>query len=171
MAMQNGERLNTLSMLVLPERYHSVARQFIKFGITGAIGAVVDFTVLYLLHDFLGWQATIELYGSKLIAANMISVFLAIVSNFLINRYWTFRGHTGNAAQQWTGYFILNIFTWALNQILTSYFTFHFILLSPFGENRIYVAKALAIGLILFVNFAGSKFIVFRKKPVAPNVQ
>jgi len=158
-------------MVELPEQSYPVVRQFIKFGITGTIGAVVDFGTLFLLHNVIGWHTVFELFGSKLIAANMVSVFVAIVCNFIINKYWTFRGHPGSAAQQWTGYFILNIFTWALNQILTSFFTFHVALLSHFGDNRIYIAKALAIGLILFVNFAGSKLIVFRTKAVASPVQ
>ena len=68
-------------------------------------------------------------------------------------------------AKQWSSYFALNLVTFVLNQILTSFFTFRLALVAiVFGTQKDNAAKALAIGLILFVNFLGSKFLVFRKK-------
>ena len=149
---------------LLPERYRTVAKQFVKFGITGAIGAVVDFSTFGFLTRIVGWHTTYTILGTQLIAANNVSVFLAICSNFIINRYWTFKDTTSNAAKQGAGYFTLNLFTWALNQILVSYFVFHVPLLNPiFGDQRDLVAKALAIGVNMFVHFFGSKLLMFKQ--------
>lgn len=150
---------------LLPERYQTVARQFIKFAITGTIGAMVDFGTFGILTRIFDWHTTYTVIGTEIIAANNVSVFLAVCSNFFINRYWTFHDTTGNAAKQGAGYLALNTFTWALNQVFVSLFTFHTpIFAKVFGDNRDLGAKAAAIIIILFINFFGSKLLIFRRK-------
>ncbi|HLD26140.1 MAG TPA: GtrA family protein [Candidatus Andersenbacteria bacterium] len=149
----------------VPIRYQHAARQFLKFGITGTVGATVDFTTYNLLTRGLGMTAFYTILAQPIIIANNISVFLAIVSNFVLNKYWTFRDPSRQVVRQWAGYFTLNVFTWLLNQLLVSFFTFQVPLMEAvFGDQRDNAAKALAIGCILSVNFLGSKFIVFRPK-------
>jgi putative flippase GtrA len=151
--------------MFVPERYRPGLKQFLKFAVTGAIGAVVDFGTYALLTRGLHWNSVYHVLGYTLSAPNSVSVFFAIVSNFLFNKFWTFRTVKGNFFQQWAGYFALNLFTWALNQILVGFFAFHVPLFAQlFGDLKDFAAKALAIGLILFVNFGGSKMLVFRKK-------
>ena len=153
---------------ILPVQYQNTAKQFLKFGITGTIGAVVDFSTYNLLTRGLGWTTFYVVMGQKLVAANNVSVFLAIVSNFLFNKYWTFRDKSSGVLKQWAGYFGLNLVTWVLNQFLMSYFTFQVPLMETiFGGQKDNAAKALAISFILFVNFIGSKFLVFNRKPKA----
>ena len=92
-------------------------------------------------------------------------MFLAIISNFVLNKYWTFDSKEGNVAKQWTGYFALNFVTWVLNQLLVSFFTFQVVFFeATFGDLRDIAAKVAAIGIILFLNFFGSKFLVFRQR-------
>jgi putative flippase GtrA len=55
--------------------------RFLRFAIVGAIGAVVDFAVMNLLH--LGLNFSLVLAGS-------ISFIVAMLSNFTWNRYWTY---------------------------------------------------------------------------------
>lgn len=152
-------------LMLVPQRYKNIVRQFLKFGITGAIGAIVDFSSYNLLTRGFDWNTVINIAGMNFIAANLVSVFLAIISNFLLNKYWTFRNTDKAVLRQWSSYFTLNAATFSLNQVLTSFFTFQVPLLrAVFGSQTDNAAKALAIGLILFVNFIGSKFIIFRKK-------
>lgn len=150
---------------IVPERYQNTAKQFIKFAITGTIGAVVDFGTFGLLTRVLHWDTTYTVWGTEIIAANNVSVFLAICSNFIINRTWTFHTTGGDAAKQGAGYFLLNIFTWGLNQVFVSLFAFHTpIFAQLFGDNRDLAAKAAAIIITLFINFFGSKLLIFRAK-------
>lgn len=149
---------------IVPPQYQQVARQFIKFGITGTIGAIVDFGTFAFLTRILDWNTTYTVFGTEILAANNVSVFLAICSNFIINRAWTFNDVSGNAAKQGAGYLLFNIVTWALNQYLVAIFYDWQLFIGLFDENRDFVAKAVAIILILFVNFTGSKLIIFRKK-------
>lgn len=54
---------------------------FIKFGIVGVIGAVLDFGTSYVL---------IEKIVLPIWLATVISAELAIISNFFLNNYWSF---------------------------------------------------------------------------------
>lgn len=186
MRRQNGAPSNTLFINItrrmrttvlalverwVPEQYQRVARQFLKFGVVGTVGAIVDFGTYNIMTRGLGWQTIYEVWGYKLIAANLVSVLLAILSNFLLNKYWTFRNReAGAAVRQGVGYFALNGVTFVLNQILTSFFAFQVpVVEAIFGSQKDNAAKALSIGFILFINFLGSKFLIFRKKNPVQN--
>jgi dolichol-phosphate mannosyltransferase len=154
----------------LPVQYQRIAKQFVKFGVTGVIGAIIDFGTYALLTRVFHWTTLYTVAGYEISAANNVSVLVAIMSNFLLNKYWTFRYREGSAAKQWLGYFSLNVVTWALNQLLMSYFAFRVpIFEQVFGNSKDFAAKVAAIGIILFLNFFGSKFLVFRKQPATVN--
>ncbi len=55
--------------------------RFIKFGIVGIIGSVIDFGVLNLL--------TI-VFKVPFIVSSIISFALAVINNFILNRIWTY---------------------------------------------------------------------------------
>ena len=68
--------------LGLLERY-----RFIKFGIVGASGVVVNLSVLYLGHEYL--FATIEADYQKPYLSLALAITLATLNNFTWNRLWT----------------------------------------------------------------------------------
>ena len=55
--------------------------RFLRFAVVGIIGALVDFGVMNLL---------VQVFWFRLTAAGAISFIVAILSNFLWNRYWTY---------------------------------------------------------------------------------
>ena len=61
--------------------------RYLKFGIVGASGTVVNLVVLYLGHEYL--FAAIEPAGSKPYASLALAISLATVNNFTWNRLWT----------------------------------------------------------------------------------
>jgi len=66
-----------ISIITNPvERY-----RFVKFAIVGSIGALVDFGIANLL---------IHIFNTSLVLAGTISFVCAILSNFTLNRYWTY---------------------------------------------------------------------------------
>jgi putative flippase GtrA len=65
--------------MILTENKERV--RFLKFATVGAIGAVIDFSVMNLLTHFLNF---------RLVIAGTISFICAVTSNFLFNRYWTY---------------------------------------------------------------------------------
>jgi putative flippase GtrA len=65
---------------------HALVRQLTKFALVGGVGFVVDFTSYNLLR-------LTPAFGGSPIKAAVISTTLAIVANWIGNRYWTFGPH------------------------------------------------------------------------------
>jgi putative flippase GtrA len=55
--------------------------RFLKFAAVGTLGAVIDFGVMNL---------TSHMFDMKLVYAGTISFICAVISNFTLNRYWTY---------------------------------------------------------------------------------
>lgn len=156
-----------ISKISLYLEKYPVISQFIRFGIVGTIGAAVDFGSYGIITRLLHFTETINIFGYPVIVANMISVFLAIISNFFWNKYWTFKDYAGESmASQWTQFFILSAITYILNQAMVSFIVFSTVLSFEklFGSKEDLAAKVIATGIIMFLNFGISKFIVFNKK-------
>ena len=77
--------MSILTEVLDSHRKRKEAKRFIKLGIVGAIGSVIDFGVLNILIFVVGWSSP---QGKVL--ANIISTSAAIVSNLTWNRLWTF---------------------------------------------------------------------------------
>lgn len=57
-------------------------KQYIKFCLVGGIGYVLALIVMYIFTDMLGWYY---------IASSAVAFVVASISNFTLNRVWTFR--------------------------------------------------------------------------------
>lgn len=55
--------------------------RFLKFATVGALGALIDFGVMNLLTHW---------FSLRLVYAGSLSFICAVVSNFTLNRYWTY---------------------------------------------------------------------------------
>jgi len=127
--------------------------RFVKFAVVGAIGAVIDFGVLNLMHGVFGWP---------LLWANTFSVSIAIVSNFTWNRLWTFpESRSRRKREQLPQFALINLIGLGINNLivvgLTAVFT-NFIP-DPWDYN---LAKAIAIGVVLFWNFGVNRLWTYR---------
>ena len=130
-----------------------VAR-FGKFAVVGTIGAIVDFSVLNLLVLAFGWDKY---------AANIVSVCCAILSNFTWNRLWTFPESRDHAIHISFGKFALvNLVGLGINQLVfvtADKYIFDPLFDHPLDYN---LAKAAAIFVVLFWNFAANRFWTYR---------
>ena len=79
--------------ITLKQRLLSFVSQCLKFGAVGALGFVVDFTVFNLLRTTVLDSAHVH---AGPIYAKVVSTVLAILVNWLGNRYWTFRENRQN---------------------------------------------------------------------------
>jgi len=123
-------------------------KQFLRFGIVGGMGFVVDTTVVYLLLDPLG------VYWAGALAYPVAASF-----NWAINRIWTFRGKTaGSASAQWGRFMAVNLLGFALNRGT------YFILVSISSFIATHPVFAVAAGAVagMLVNFDLSRRLVFR---------
>ena len=62
-------------------------RTFIKFAATGLVGVIINLGTFQILLDF----------GVHKLLASPLAIELSIISNFLLNNYWTF------AERAWSG--------------------------------------------------------------------
>ena len=74
----------------LARLWHGLLAYAVKFGVVGLIGLVIDVTLFNLLR--LGVFGD-DHWAQSAIGAKTISTSVAIVFNWLGNRYWTFRNH------------------------------------------------------------------------------
>lgn len=120
----------------MPEINTTVIISIIKFGITGLSGMVVDFGTTWLIREKLKWNQYF---------ANTCGFTLAVINNYLINRYWTFE-----SSQYWVpefGRFVLfSVIGLLLNNLLL--FLFH-----EKAGIRFYFSKVMAIGVVFIWNF------------------
>ena len=75
--------------------------RFIRFISVGAIGAVVDFGIMNLLS---------KIFSMPLILAGTISFICAIISNFILNRFWTYPDSRSRpVSMQLIMFFVVNV--------------------------------------------------------------
>ncbi|MEI8029857.1 MAG: GtrA family protein [Comamonadaceae bacterium] len=70
--------------------------RYIKFGLVGASGTVVNMAVLYLSQEYL--FAAIATPRTRLYASLALAITVATVNNFTWNRLWTWADRLHNAA-------------------------------------------------------------------------
>jgi len=75
--------------------------RFLKFAVVGSFGALVDFGSFHLLMSFLGLRAE---------WAQAVSFTLAIISNFIWNRLWTYPDSRSKPiSRQLVTFFLVNL--------------------------------------------------------------
>lgn len=133
--------------------------RFYRFAVVGIIGAVIDFGIFNLL---------IAAFGILPVIASVCSFCTAVVSNFILNRYWTYPDSRSKKIQHQVIQFILvsvaglgirtPLFA-GLEPLLVRMFQ-PFSLPSPLsprflGHN---MALAIAIIVVMFWNFFANRF-------------
>ena len=114
-----------------------------KFGVVGATGYAINLVVYTLLLGL----------GAHTAAA--ISFVTAAVSNYWWNRHWTFVATKGNFAHQGLRFFAVSAVAFAANQLWL------FVFLDWLGLGKV-VSQAIAILLVMPLNFLGNKLWSFR---------
>jgi putative flippase GtrA len=90
----------------MPPRLSRSAGQFLRFGVVGSGGFVVDSALLYLAL----WA------GAGLYWGRVFSYIGAASFTFALNRAWTFRGAAPmRAGRQWALFLLVNLLGFALN--------------------------------------------------------
>ena len=68
---------------------HKELERFIKFAFVGLMGTVIDLVILNILLKFV-FHISRDNEGPTVVIASSISFTIAVISNFLWNRYWTY---------------------------------------------------------------------------------
>lgn len=125
-----------------------LARQFMRFGVVGLAGLVIDTATVY------GLRHTLGLYG-----AGLVAYLIAASGNWILNRLWTFRGRgSGSAHRQWAMFMIANLAGFVLNR--GTYVIMVTFVAAAAAQPVIATAAGSVAGM--FVNFTLSRRLVFR---------
>jgi putative flippase GtrA len=121
-------------------------QQLGKFCVVGAIGYVINLAVYdTLLHQ-----------GLHYLAAATCSFLVAVTSNYIWNRLWTFREQRGHVGIQGMRFFIVSLAALGANLVVLH------LLVNPGGLDKL-PAQAVAIVLVTPLNFVGNKLWSFRR--------
>ena len=122
--------------------------QFIKFCVVGGTGVVVDFGITFLFKEKLKLHKYI---------ANSLGFMAAASTNYLLNRWWTFRSHDPEVAQQYVQFVGISAIGLILNNIIIY-------LLNDKARLNFYLSKLIAIGLVTLWNFFMNYYFTFTGK-------
>jgi putative flippase GtrA len=119
--------------------------KFLKFGVVGVSGVVVDFGVTWLLKE--------QLRLNKYIA-NSAGFGCAVLSNYVLNRIWTFHSSDPHVGLQFAKFTMVAIIGLGMNNGIIYWLT----------ERRgvkFYPAKLLATGVVMIWNFGANYLFTF----------
>ena len=127
--------------------------RFLKFAAVGTIGAVIDFGVMnFMSHAF----------DMKLVYAGTISFICAVISNFVLNRYWTYPdSRSRHILHQLVMFFVVNTagiairlpilhFVEPVTLVYFNKIAAHFLSPEFLAKN---FTLALAVGIVMLWNF------------------
>jgi len=144
--------------------------RFLKFSAVGTLGAVIDFSLLNLL---------VQLVGFPKVLANVCSFTAAVISNFVWNRLWVYPETRGDPLRkQFVQFSVVNVAGLIINTVIF-YGADRWLLgevgllAGPVGALALAIkmthfdlaynsAKVIATGAVLFWNFFINRLWTFR---------
>jgi putative flippase GtrA len=127
-------------------------KQFQRFLLVGALGFVVDFSVLYL---------AVNGAGLGTLAGRLVSFIVAATVTWKANRHFTFASTEaavpGAAARQWLRYLSTTAVGGAINIGVYQLW----LRMTDHGNVNLFLAVVAGSAVALLVNFTLSKYVVF----------
>ncbi len=119
--------------------------QLFKFGIVGGSGYLINLAVFAMLADNLSLHHTVAAVGAFCVA---------VTSNFVWNRYWTFGPGEGHPAFQAARFFAVSVAALLINLAVLE-------ALVDGAELGVVTAQAIAVAVAMPFNFVGNKLWTF----------
>ena len=120
--------------------------KFIKFGIVGGTGIIVDFSITRICKE--------KLQLNKYIS-NSICFLFAATSNYILNRIWTFQSSNKQIVREYISFLFISLIGLGFNNLVI------FILHEKMKMN-FYFAKIIATGIVVLWNFFANYYFTFR---------
>lgn len=127
-------------------------RRFLKFLVVGGIGFLIDTGTLSLMVFAVHTDRTL---------AKGISFSLAVISNYLLNRFWTYPdSRSKSVLAQITQFAVVSLVGLGINLVV---FNWADGLASRWVSSvlALYAAQATAVGVALFWNFGANRLVTY----------
>lgn len=122
--------------------------KFLKFGVVGFSGVFVDFGVTWLCRD---------VFSLNQYLANSTGFLCAVVSNYILNRIWTFSSRDPAVAAQFSKFLVASLVGLGINNGIIY-------VLNERCSINFYGAKLIATGVVTLWNFWANYTFTFREK-------
>ena len=160
--MSNLRQFAEAAVARLPPKLQPMARwRFIKFGLVGASGTVINIAVLYLAQEVL--LLGITDFRVRLNYSIALAITLATISNFYWNRRLTWRDRQSDVSRSalvlFANYVMAAALSIAIQSVLTKWLSFYLHYL---------IANLISIVLASVVNFVANDRLTFRRRQRAP---
>ncbi|QJD99907.1 GtrA family protein [Massilia forsythiae] len=123
-------------------------KQFLRFGLVGALGFVTDFGMLY---------AAVTWLGLGTVAGRVLSFVIAATVTWKVNRHFTFVQQGRGSVREWLSYLLLTSVGGAIN--VAVYQTW--LWLTDHRTLNLFLGVAAGSAVAMLFNFAISKRAVF----------
>ena len=137
----------------MDERFYRSGKQFVKFAVVGAIGTLVNLAVLKLTLLLWGQFNESAPFAVEAFASGL-AFAVAVVNNYLLNRWWTFRS-SGTMGTEFLKFLVVSVAGLALNELV--FWAFRAQL-----DLHVMLSQLLAIACVLPFNFIVNKLWSFR---------
>ncbi len=124
----------------------TILMRFIRFGIVGCSGMMVDFGVTWLCKEKFRWNKYLS---------NSLGFVLAATNNYIWNRLWTFQSQSEAVAREYISFVIIAIIGLGINNTIIY-------LLHERLHLNFYLSKLIAIGCVTLWNFTMNYVFTFR---------
>lgn len=128
-------------------------RRFVKFGIVGVSGTLIDFSITWLCRDILGLPDLI---------ANAIGFVVAATTNYILNRIWTWHSTEKNVGVEYLKFFAVSVIGLLLNTLILFLLKGFDLFDNP--DLNFWSAKVGATLIVMLWNFFANNFFTFKKK-------
>lgn len=132
--------------------------KFLKFGVVGASGAVIDFGLTALCKGILGIPELLS---------NAIGFTLAATSNYYLNRVWTWKSTSKDVGVEYAKFFFVSLLGLGLNTLIVLLLK-DISIVPRFVDTTLdwdfWIAKIIATAVVMVWNFIANNFFTFRKK-------
>jgi len=125
--------------------YEELFWKFLKFGIVGFSGLLVDFGITYFFKEKIKMQKYIS---------NAIGFTTAASSNYFFNRIWTFQSNNPRILIEYSNFLLVSIIGLGINSLVL------WLLVSRFKQH-FYLSKLIAIIITIFWNFTANYLYTF----------
>ncbi|MFA7044087.1 MAG: GtrA family protein [Bacteroidales bacterium] len=123
---------------------------FLKYGVVGVFGLVVDMGIFYLLHKML---------GVNYVVSNIISSSLAVVHNFILNSFITFKVKD-RLLRRFASFYLIALVGMAVSSGMLA------VMIDGLSMDSM-VAKMISILIVAVIQYFLNKKLTFRKKRVS----
>ncbi len=137
--------------------FRNLILKFVKFGVVGASGAVIDFGLTALCKGILGIPELL---------ANAIGFTVAATSNYFLNRVWTWKSTSKDVGVEYAKFFFVSLIGLGINSLIVLLLK-DISLVPHFVDTTLdwdfWVAKVIATAIVTLWNFVANNSFTFRK--------